>query len=973
MAQLIDDLMAATDGGLQIILDYYPQAKDCAGTTKKFKLRSDERTASASIRKKGDRWKVTDFGGTGHEMDAIDICKYEEHIEYNSEAISLLAQRYGVASELKPDINKPDFEQRASKPEEEPGQTYLKFADSFTPDQLRVLGPLVTEEHCRDLHWFPVKSILYVKDRVTTIISANDRYPIFARQCVFTKDGKEDSFYKVYQPYYIGKDGDKSRRFTYTPAGKKPARYTNGLAELKRTHHIYNEQERKEWESSHKENEPYKEKKLKEAFICSGERDALCIKSLGYCPIWFNSETYTISVEEYKEIMKYVEVLYNIPDLDDTGRTRGKELALRFIDIHTIWLPERLGNFKDHRGHARKDFRDYIEIYKDKGNIRDLMTLAMPAKFWSSKPNSKGTGYTHDIDTECLHYFLGLNGFCTLHDENSANVRYIRIEGNVVKQVTPKDIAEFLRKWAKERALPREIRNLILNSQRLNTSSLDRLQEVDLDFTDYTATKQIFFFPNETLEITGSGIIEHKGTSASLANYVWEENVIKCPYKKLDDFFSITLGRDEDGNMTYNIQLHDVERSPFLCFLINTSRVHWRKELEDNLEKMEVQEREAYKTAHKFDIAGEGLTQEEIAEQMQNLINKIFVIGYMMHRYKSPSRPWAPMAMDNKIGEDNQCNGRSGKSFIFKALSYFRKTVKLSGRNVELTKNPHWLDQVNKHTDMLIVDDCDRYLQLGPFYDIITSDMTINPKNNQSFTVPFEDSPKLVFTTNYVPDNFDPSTEARLLYLINSDYYHERTEDNDYKESRSIRDDFGFDLFSKTYGDERWNADINFILQATRFYLSLCSQSVKIQPPMGNIIKRKYLQDMGTLFADWATAYFAPESEHLDKMLIRERVYEDYKRSTGSQKATVQSFTKRLKSFVQSASHIADYNPKEFQNGQGRIIRRPETDTPQYPKDKPVEMIYIRTVEGAKHAAESSAKEGSLGDDNEEWEDGRPF
>jgi hypothetical protein len=36
-------------------------------------------------------------------------------------------------------------------------------------------------------------------------------------------------------------------------------------------------------------------------------------------------------------------------------------------------------------------------------------------------------------------------------------------------------------------------------------------------------------------------------------------------------------------------------------------------------------------------------------------------------------------------------------------------------------------------------------------------------------------------------------------------------------------------------------------------------------------------------------------------------------------------------------------------------------------------MIYIRTVEGAKHAAESSAKEGSLGDDNEEWEDGRPF
>ena len=101
--------MAATDGGLQIILDYYPQAKDCAWTNKKFKLRSDERTASASIRKKGDRWKVTDFGGTGHEMDAIDICKYEEHIEYNSEAIALLAQRYGVE---KPEYDKLENKQR---------------------------------------------------------------------------------------------------------------------------------------------------------------------------------------------------------------------------------------------------------------------------------------------------------------------------------------------------------------------------------------------------------------------------------------------------------------------------------------------------------------------------------------------------------------------------------------------------------------------------------------------------------------------------------------------------------------------------------------------------------------------------------------------------------------------------------------------------------------------------------------------
>lgn len=87
----------------------------------------------------------------------------------------------------------------------------------------------------------------------------------------------------------------------------------------------------------------------------------------------------------------------------------------------------------------------------------------------------------------------------------------------------------------------------------------------------------------------------------------------------------------------------------------------------------------------------------------------------MLHRYKSPSRAWAPQAMDNKIGEDGECNGRSGKSFMFKALSYFMKTVKLSGRNPKLMDNPHVFDQVNQHTDFILVDDCDRYLNTACF------------------------------------------------------------------------------------------------------------------------------------------------------------------------------------------------------------------------------------------------------------------
>ena len=42
---------------------------------------------------------------------------------------------------------------------------------------------------------------------------------------------------------------------------------------------------------------------------------------------------------------------------------------------------------------------------------------------------------------------------------------------------------------------------------------------------------------------------------------------------------------------------------------------------------------------------------------------------------------------------------------------------------------------------------------------------------------------------NYVPKEFDGSSVGRMLFVVFSDYYHQRTEDNDYLETRQIRTD----------------------------------------------------------------------------------------------------------------------------------------------------------------------------------------
>lgn len=883
-----------------------------------------------------------------------------------NEALLQLAAKFGVTDELNHSVNKPDIRKRGARQDEPDGTRSFELNDAFTEDELRILGPRVTQGDADALHWHSVKWITTVKNREVLVKSSNSHYPIFMRECLVKPangEGEEEKFYKVYEPLNC----DKGFRFSYTPAGKKPQRYINGLSELKEAYRQYNEEEERAWNSCHDDCKPYRTKKLPEAFICSGERDSLCCRSMGFHPLWFNSETYRLSTEGYREIMTYVEVLYNIPDIDETGIRKGRELALTYIDIRTIWLPKWLQTYHDNRGKSRKDLRDWMEIRSEKRNFKDLMNLAYPARFWEVFYTDKGKA-KYEINTAYLYNFLTLNGYFILRDENSDTSRFIHIDGNIVEQIKVTDIREFVRTWVTDRHEEVAVVNLVLGTSKLFPASLESLDRVTLDFTSFTPTSQFFFFPNATVEVHKPVAIGDDGfkvrdrNSDHFSNFVWKENVIGHQFKKMDPMFKIKEVKEEGRKPYYDIDIHNVD-SHFFGYLINTSRLFWRKETETNFNERPEEERQAYLEAHPFDIAGEGLSDLEIWEQKQNLINKIFTFGYMLHRYKDFVRAWAPMAMDNKIGENDECNGRSGKSFFFRVLSFMMKTVKLSGRNPKLMDNPHVFDQVTQDTDLLLVDDCDRYLNLGLFYDNITSDMTVNPKNNHSFTIGFDDSPKLAFTTNYVPTDFDPSSEARSLYMVFSDWYHQKTEENDYYDNRSIRDDFGKTLYAYDYTEEEWNADLNFWLQCCQFYLSVMDSGVKPQPPMENIIRRKYKADMGTNFEDWANGYFSMEGEHLDEYLERDVVFSDYARYANVNRITMQSFTKKMKAFCEFCPWIEEMNPKDLLNSSGRIQRKVEVA----PGKKVVkDMIYVRSKPvNEMDIAPDTPKEQSLFEDSD--------
>lgn len=933
------DIYEATDGGLNVILSYFPDAAECVGNhTKKFKIRTSDKTASASLKKiTGNIWVVTDFGGDQKPRNCIEIVRQQENCDFK-EAIALIANRFNIIPpEKQSEIFKAEFTSREATEEEVDGTYSYDVKAEITEGELKVLfAEKVIEyyqathkenyakklnEVCQRYNFSSLNSFTQIKDRKAIITGSTDHYPIFII------DG--EGFKKIYQPNNIA----KQYRFRYT--GVRPKDYIFGYKRLQKEYNDINKEE------SEDPDEPIGVQYLENVIICSGDRDSLNVAALGYNVIWQNSETAKLSFETMLKLKGMCTNIYNLPDIDITGKRMGHELAMFFIELKTIWLPEELKGHKDWRGNACKDLRDYLKFYSKKA-FDDLVKTALPYQFWymERKYNRKGdpVGFTYAFHNTRAYNFLMKNGFWRFKiDTEKDGYMYIQIDKNNVKQIRANDVKGFINEFLEQRRMDEDLRNTFYRSNQLGETSLSNLKEITIDFDDYDKFSQHIFFLNKTWKITQTGIEEY--LPADVSKFVWDNELIKHRVTKLDAPFEIKLITNTDGSKTYDIIIHRKDCS-FLNYAINASRVHWKKELEDSWTPDQEAERLIYCEEHKFDIAGPRLTAEEIYEQKIHLINKLYSFGYMLHGYKDPSRPWCVYAMDAKPADNGESHGGSGKSIGYKAIRNFKTNVTLDGRNPRLTDNPHIYELVSEHTDMVLIDDANEYLKFDFFFSPLTGDLTVNPKNNKQFIIPFAKVAKFVITSNYTLRQIDPSTERRILYTVFSDYYHYNS-NNEYKGNRSPKDDFGKNLFDD-FNEDEWNNFFNTMAYCLVDYLKF----EKIDPPMNNVTLRNLQTQMGAAFQAWADVYFSENSGKLDELVPRNEAFEDFIGSSGSKLWTTQKFGKSLIAWCRYNKFVLD--PIELQNSGGRIIRKvipkhkdgiPKLNSKKVATD----MIYIQT------------------------------
>lgn len=952
----------------------------------------------------GTAWIVTDFGESMKGMNAIQLAQHLDGTDFKDALRDVAHVYNLQKEEVKPGYNswpaKPDeAEGHRGIGFTEYTEAALKviFTDSAWRAMGGTAGQILSDpkksftrakEICQMYHLKQLAFYTSTKDGVTHQFEASEKYPIFYFD--------EGDWGKIYCPLAA----NKGNRFFYR--GNKPAKFIHGLKQaqdFRKSMH----QAKLDLAGTEKPdlNDPNKAKtveqdaaKLPYLIRMSGGSDALNMAAFDYRVIWQNSESEPFTKHDVQECQKIAEKVINLPDVDEPGLKMGHKIALQDLSLCTAWLPESMTKEKGEDGKPKnKDFRDWLRLSPDNNQFKTngrtevklLIENALPYQYWDEE-------YAYDKEGNIkfkfgrpiviykpnnlrMYNFLYRSGFAILKGNDDDDVTYIQKRENVVKRIFLKDLKKYLVDFLEKIGANEDLRNSFFRSPQLSPNSLGFLPEVELDFKPFDQYSQYFFFENSAWKITKDGIEEIKNNTSG--KYVWESSMLKLQNK---------YGRTEkpkvlappvkiappapNGGAEFDIEIANTDCYIFR-FMMQVARIHWQAELQDRLmfnfyydtdakkaryfeEKFQepevkygpiweeykalkakiLQNRTAaevaeYREKYKFSLDGELLTQAERDEQRQHLLNKMYCIGYALHGHKFSDRGWVVMAGDHKLSDADESNGGSGKSIITNMLKQFLTYVPVKGKGDSLEKNDFVFENISEHTRLVLVDDADAYMKFQTWYEPATTDWVINRKGKTAVTLKFRDSPKIWINSNYGDRHTDGSDLRRKIYTSNSDYYHAKSER--YAEEKKPKDDFGIQLFDD-FTEVEWNMMYNTAATCLQVYLAA---PTRIDPPLNNLTRRNLLSDMGDAFLSWANVYFCEESGRLNQFVPKLLSLYDY---DPKKSITTPTFSKKLKAWCKFMDY--EYNPAEYRNNQGTIVRRPQ---PPYPAGDPVEMIYIRS------------------------------
>ena len=185
------------------------------------------------------------------------------------------------------------------------------------------------------------------------------------------------------------------------------------------------------------------------------------------------------------------------------------------------------------------------------------------------------------------------------------------------------------------------------------------------------------------------------------------------------------------------------------------------------------------------------------------------IIGYLGTSYKKPNFNPIIVLTDDGANEDNR-NGRRGKSLVTKGIGYFTKTLVKGGNEFDGAYRHNYAELDLSH-NVYVIDDAPAGFNYNDLYTQSTGAISVQPKGVKAFEIPFEDTPKFVITTNYIfrLNKNDASSVARFIEMKFKSYY-----SNEHPPQKEFEN-----LFFDEWDDEQWNRFYSFIYRCVFRYL----------------------------------------------------------------------------------------------------------------------------------------------------------
>jgi hypothetical protein len=218
------------------------------------------------------------------------------------------------------------------------------------------------------------------------------------------------------------------------------------------------------------------------------------------------------------------------------------------------------------------------------------------------------------------------------------------------------------------------------------------------------------------------------------------------------------------------------------------------------------------------------------------------MIGYLIHKYKDPSRPWC-FVFGEETESDEQ-GGGTGKGIMVKALSFLVNTQRLDGKNFKPDKN-FAFQRITLDTKLMAIEDVRRNFDFEAYYTVIADGMTIEKKNKDELYMSDKDSPKIIISTNYTISSTGQHAKRRQKVFEFANYFNAKY---------TPYDEFKHLLFDGWDKDE-WNRFYNFMFYCCRLYL----QAGLLEVGASEKIKRKHIN---THFTEDFLDYFDDLIKH---------------------------------------------------------------------------------------------------------------